>query len=463
MEKISRQRAPKGTVTIRTKGNSFEARVTLDLTAIVKGVDKNPRLSRTAKTEKEARERLGEEIANIYFKIQKQMHTEKVFSDECAEELDHFEEFKEQKSKRKIIELADDYTLFPNIAKEWINWKKKQINPSSNKTISPKTVEAYINSIQSYIVPDFKYYHVADITKELVEDYINEKRKETPRMAKDLYLLIKCILVYAKDERKLIDKIPQFGLKFPKKKRATKAKIPYLPEERQSVWLDYFENDGREFALLYATLLQTGMRPEEGCGLKWKCVAFETNLITVENAYKDIILYDDDMKVIGHECRDDTLKIEESYRTIPMTPRLKAMLIKLKEQKMQEYKEQGKKWDNSEYVFLNTNGKPFVPERLTNKMPKFIKKYGLEHMTVYGLRHSFATLNSEKGMDKEVLRELMGHSEFETTDFYYVHISEERKKKEFEKIHQDTFQGKNEQNKGKKYFVKKKIKTLKLA
>lgn len=83
----------------------------------------------------------------------------------------------------------------------------------------------YINSIQSYIVPDFKYYHVADITKGLVEDYINEKRKETPRMAKDLYLLIKCILVYAKDERKLIDKIPQFGLKFPKKKRATKAEF----------------------------------------------------------------------------------------------------------------------------------------------------------------------------------------------------------------------------------------------
>ena len=73
MEKINRQRAPKGTVTVRTKGNSFEARVTLDLTAVMEGVDKNPRLSRTAKTEKGARERLGEEIANIYFKIQKQV------------------------------------------------------------------------------------------------------------------------------------------------------------------------------------------------------------------------------------------------------------------------------------------------------------------------------------------------------------------------------------------------------
>ena len=190
MEKINRQRAPKGTVTVRTKGNSFEARVTLDLTAVMEGVDKNPRLSRTAKTEKGARERLGEEIANIYFKIQKQVHTEKIFSDECARELEHFEEFKEQKAKRKIIELADDYTLFPNIAKEWLNWKRKQINPSSNKAISPKTVEGYVNCIQLYIVPDFKNYHIADITKELVENYINEKRKKLQEWLKIcIYLL----------------------------------------------------------------------------------------------------------------------------------------------------------------------------------------------------------------------------------------------------------------------------------
>lgn len=55
MERISRQRAPKGSVTVRKKGNSFEARVTLELVSIMEGVDKNPRLSRTAKTESEAK------------------------------------------------------------------------------------------------------------------------------------------------------------------------------------------------------------------------------------------------------------------------------------------------------------------------------------------------------------------------------------------------------------------------
>ncbi len=63
-------------------------------------------------------------------------------------------------------------------------------------------------------------------------------------------------------------------------------------------------------------------------------------------------------------------------------------------------------------------------------------------MTIYEFRHSFATLMSEKGMDKDVLRELMGHAKFETTDFYYIQVSEERKKKEFERVNFKQFQGK---------------------
>ncbi len=71
MKKINRQRAPKGTVTIRKKGNSYEARVTLALNSIMEGVDKNSRLSRTARTEKEARKRLGELITDVYFDIKR--------------------------------------------------------------------------------------------------------------------------------------------------------------------------------------------------------------------------------------------------------------------------------------------------------------------------------------------------------------------------------------------------------
>lgn len=107
----------------------------------------------------------------------------------------------------------------------------------------------------------------------------------------------------------------------------------------------------------------------------------------------------------------------------------------IKSDRMSKFYLQGKKWNENDYVFLNENGAPYVSERLSNKMPKFIKKYNLKHLTVYGLRHSFTTLCSTLGMPPEVLHVLMGHSDFDTTRKYYIHISEERKKYEMIKLY----------------------------
>lgn len=67
--------------------------------------------------------------------------------------------------------------------------------------------------------------------------------------------------------------------------------------------------------------------------MKWKCVLFNINIIRVENVYKDITLYDDDMNIIGHIFQDGDLKTEESYRDIPMSARLKNMLLEIKKEK----------------------------------------------------------------------------------------------------------------------------------
>lgn len=111
----------------------------------------------------------------------------------------------------------------------------------------------------------------------------------------------------------------------------------------------------------------------------------------------------------------------------------KEIIIKAK--RMEEYQKLGKKWDENDYIFLNQKGEPFVSENLTNKMPQFIKKYNLEHLTTYGLRHSFATLCSTLGMPPEVLHVIMGHADFDTTRKYYIHITEERKRNEMFKLY----------------------------
>lgn len=141
---------------------------------------------------------------------------------------------------------------------------------------------------------DFEKYHVSEISK-------------------DLFLPIRAVLTYAKDKKGLIKEVPNFDSKFQKKKKAKVAKVCYLQEDRQRVWLNVCEKDKRSFALLFATLLQTGMRPKEGCGLKWKSIHFNQNKVRVESAYKDITLYDDEMNITGHIMTDGDLKTTDFY------------------------------------------------------------------------------------------------------------------------------------------------------
>lgn len=68
-------------------------------------------------------------------------------------------------------------------------------------------------------------------------------------------------------------------------------------------------------------------------------------------------------------------------------------------------------------------------------MPQFIKKYKLEHLTTYGLIHSFATLCSTLGMCLEVLYVIMGHADFDITKKYHIHITEERNRNEILKLY----------------------------
>lgn len=162
---------------------------------------------------------------------------------------------------------------------------------------------------------------------------------------------------------------------------------------------------------------------------------FEKDIVHINNAYKEWEVYDDHMNKKGKERGDGDLKTLESYRDIPMHPRLKRLLLMIKADRMTKYREQGKKWSENDYIFLNEKGRPYVSQNLTNKMPDFIKKYQLEHLTTYGLRHSFATLCSTLGMPPEVLHVIMGHADFDTTRRYYIHITDERKKNEMIKMY----------------------------
>lgn len=165
----------------------------------------------------------------------------------------------------------------------------------------------------------------------------------------------------------------------------------------------------------------------------------DRNIIQIRKAFKLEAEYDNNLKKVRNKRVLGPVKTPQSVRDVPLHPRLKKLLLKIKAERIIECQKAGKEFNEDDFVFLNENGEPFVPERLTNKMPKFIKKYGLEHMTVYGLRHSYATLCSSEGIPPEVLHILMGHSDFDTTRKFYIHISEARKQQEMLKLYNKQY------------------------
>ena len=238
--------------------------------------------------------------------------------------------------------------------------------------------------------------------------------------------------------------------KLKKKKQINKSENDYdfIEEEQRPLWIncllkeinsDEFKNTDAPLAFLF-TLLH-GTRPEETCGVRWIDLDLDENDFFVQNAYKNNPVFDNvTMERIGWQPGDGPLKTPESYRHIPIDLLLKQLLIEHKKNQKAQYRENRKKWSEKEYIFHNSSGTPFTPKVLSRNFTRFVKRNNLPHIVLYGLRHSFATHCRNSGMTPEVLAKLMGHTEYETTQKYYIHISSQQKKDELQKIQKQDFE-----------------------
>lgn len=428
MIKINTKRQLKDNkIKIRKKGNSYEARKTIDLSKIY-GFEVKKRISKTALTEEEAialiKLREQEEILNAAEQVKTNGITNKLEYDELHKAMSN---------------VGKDFSLKIFVYK-MLQEKKLQseINLySRRRKVSPKTVTSYLGTANRQILPIWGDLDIRNITTELLQKHF-DTLDYSEKYLKDIKLILRLTFQTAINLG-VIKENPATKIYVGNRKCNKGVEIEHLDKERQAVWLDLFEQDGRQWAYLFEAILLSGGRPEEVCAFSWNSVDFDRDMIYIRKAYKDSIVYDNNLKKKCHKRGLGDLKTPQSERDIPLHPRLKKLLLKIKTDRILEYKHKGKKWNENDFIFLNENGEPFVSEMLTNKMPKFIKKYNLEHMTVYALRHSYASLSSAEGMPPEVLHILMGHSDFDTTRRYYIHITEARKQQEALKLYNKQY------------------------
>jgi len=136
-------------------------------------------------------------------------------------------------------------------------------------------------------------------------------------------------------------------------------------------------------------------------------------------------------------------KNKQSVRKVPI-PKHLAELIALH---IQEMKDECK--DFSQYFYL-CGGRSPIPDTTADLMKNAAeKRAGLPHIQVHDLRHSYASLLINKGIDITIISRLMGHGSPQITYGIYSHFYPETNYKAIEGIDEILDAKKNEKRKEK--------------
>jgi len=162
------------------------------------------------------------------------------------------------------------------------------------------------------------------------------------------------------------------------------------------------------------TLVFTGFRRGELCGLRWENIDLVNRLITVNKS------------VVRTKKRGQILKepkTKKSKRTVEIPYILAEQLIKYKEWYYKLKAEMGDRWDNDDWVFINTdNGKRIAADTILAWVNKVTKGAGLGYWNVHSYRHTNITTKLLNNVPLLEVSGEAGHSRTSTTTDRYGHL-----------------------------------------
>ncbi|MCH8110091.1 MAG: tyrosine-type recombinase/integrase [Chloroflexi bacterium] len=163
---------------------------------------------------------------------------------------------------------------------------------------------------------------------------------------------------------------------------------------------------------LYHLIILTGMRRAELCGLRWRDVDLDRASLSVINTWQRIpgIGF-----LAGHPKTDKP-------RAIALSKEAVKLMQSIRSKQIEHRLSVGPVWQDTGYVFTRPDGRPLVPDMVTNSFTKLIRSSDLPHMTLRGLRHAHATLLLAAGVHPKIVSESLGHSNIAITMDIYSHV-----------------------------------------
>lgn len=284
-------------------------------------------------------------------------------------------------------------------------WKATYKDP---KDITGKSLGMYDEKYNKYIKPRIGTMRLQDVTDVHLQIIMNEQAGMSDSHCKKVRSVLQQLFKRARQSR-LIVFDPAELLELPKTKKGTRRSL--TDTERKAV-LKVAET--HRSGLWVLTLLYTGMRPGETAALRWEDIDFKKEEIHVHAA-----------KESGTNSTIKTPKTAAGDRIIPLHAELKPKLLAAPHHP-------------SGYVFVTGAGNPQNENSLRRLWTGFkrdldiymgakVKQNKIEVSVVaddlvpYCFRHTFCTDMQKAGVPLNVAKEIMGHSDIQTTANIYTH------------------------------------------
>jgi integrase len=169
-----------------------------------------------------------------------------------------------------------------------------------------------------------------------------------------------------------------------------------------------------EWHALWVLLGTTGMRLGEALALRWQYANGDTVRI---------------VRTIRAERGKGLIAVQPktraSNRTLELTTQciraLRAHRLAQAEQRLRL----GPAWQDLGYVFTNHDGSPIYRERAARAFAHALVTAECPKVRPHDLRHTFATLQLEKGVNVKKVSEMLGHSNISITLATYSHVTKQ--------------------------------------
>ena len=283
------------------------------------------------------------------------------------------------------------------------HYAKVKVRPSSHQT--------YRGYIDNHIKPNIGKIPLEKLTslelqkfyKKLLERgrvYRIESRKQSKGLSaktvRNIHQIISSAMKLAQ-EQKLIASNPAESCALPRLEHREMQTL--LVEQLQSFFRE--ARDSGVFELYYLELA-TGLRRGELLGLKWEDIDLERGDLRVRRQ----------IARINGEVVEAPLKTKNAYRTLPLAEDTIGVL-----------EAQRKKTGSSSWVFPSPTGVPIFPDSVLYMLHRVLKGAGLPRVRFHDLRHTFATLALQNGVDVKTVSGMLGHFSAWFTLDTYAHVT----------------------------------------